>query len=274
MDLIRQAIERTKRRKSPELARNAQVEPRMRAPAVASSGDEKLHHRFAHVDLNPKHLESRRIIAHDVRDPRSKSFDILRTQVLRTMEAGHLQLLAVTSPTPGCGKTLTAINLALSIARQPDRPVLLVDLDLQRPQVAACLGFTCNVGVLSMVEGRTGLQDAVISARIGDSRIAVLPTEQAIAGSSEWMTSAGMRLMMQSIRQELQSWTVILDMPPVLTGDDVIAILPQIDCALLVAAAGKSMPSEIQEAANHLHSTEVIRLVLNKVPEAVDRYYY
>ena len=53
--------------------------------------------------------------------PRSKAFDMLRTQVLQAMDQHQWQLLAITSPTPGCGKTLTAINLALSIARQADR---------------------------------------------------------------------------------------------------------------------------------------------------------
>jgi Mrp family chromosome partitioning ATPase len=189
------------------------------------------------------------------------------------MDTSHWQMLAVTSPTPGCGKTVTSVNLALSIARQSDRAVLLVDLDLQKPQVAACLGLTCSTGVLRVVEGATRLQDALISARIAGSRIAVLPTEHPITGSSEWMTSAGMRAMLQAIRSDFQSWTVILDMPPVLTGDDVIAVLPQIDCALLVAAAGKSQRSDIEEAARHLAATDVIRVVLNKVPEDVTRYY-
>jgi protein-tyrosine kinase len=87
------------------------------------------------------------------------------------------------------------------------------------------------------------------------------------------MTSAGMRAMLQAIRREFQSWTVILDMPPVLTGDDVIAVLPQIDCTVLVAAAGKSQRGDIEEAARHLASADIVRVVLNKVPEDVTRYY-
>ena len=108
---------------------------------------------------------------------------------------------------------------------------------------------------------------------LGDCRIVVLPAEQPVAGSSEWMTSAGMRALLQAIRRDFQSWTVIVDMPPVLTGDDVIAVLPQIDCALLVAAAGKSQRADIEEAARHLTSTDVVRLVINQVPEDVTRYY-
>jgi protein-tyrosine kinase len=272
MEFIRQAINRVKGSLLPD-AVIVDLD-HARTPLSASTNKTPPNRtRFGEIALDPRHLESRRIVAHDVRDPRAKSFDILRTQILRTMDTSHWQMLAVTSPTPGCGKTLTSVNLALSIARQSDRAVLLVDLDLQKPQVAACLGLTCSTGVLSVVEGATRLQDALISARIAGSSIAVLPTEQPITGSSEWMTSAGMNAMLKAIRSDFQSWTVILDMPPVLTGDDVIAVLPQIDCALLVAAAGKSQRSDIEEAARHLSSTDVIRLVLNKVPEDVTRYY-
>jgi protein-tyrosine kinase len=272
MDFIREALGHAKGKLRPVAKGDAAV--RSRTPlSAAASQVQSTRLRPGEIGLDAHHLESHRIIAHDVRDPRAKSFDILRTQVLRTMDTSHWQMLAVTSPTPACGKTLTSVNLALSIARQPDRAVLLVDLDLQKPQVAATLGLSCNTGVLSVIEGGARLQDAMISARIGGSRIAVLPTEQGITGSSEWMTSAGMRAMLQAIRSDFHSWTVILDMPPVLTGDDVIAVLPQIDCALLVAAAGKSLLSDIEEAARHLLTTEVIRVVLNKVTEQAARYY-
>src|ERR1700733_12172655 len=90
-------------------------------------------------DLNVRRLESQRIIAYDDSDPRSKSFDILRTQVLRSMDRTKSKILGITSPTAGCGKTFTAINLAFSVARHPERSVLLVDLDLQKPQVATRL---------------------------------------------------------------------------------------------------------------------------------------
>jgi len=272
MEFIRQAFNRVK----DTLVPDAVVANPGRSRTPLSANTDKVsssRHRSGELTLDPRHLESRRIVAHDVHDPRAKSFDILRTQVLRTMDTSHWQILAVTSPTPGCGKTLTSVNLALSIARQSDRAVLLVDLDLQKPQVAACLGLTCSTGVLSVVEGVTRLQDALVSARIAGSRIAVLPTEQPVSGSSEWMTSAGMRAMLQAIRSDFQSWTVILDLPPVLVSDDVIAVLPQIDCALLVAAAGKSRRNDIEEASRHLAATDVIRLVLNQVPEDVTRYY-
>src|SRR6185437_16710906 len=93
-------------------------------PQAAQSADNA-------ILLNAAHLESTRIIAHDIADPRSKSFDMLRTQVLQSMDMKSWQVLGVTSPTAGCGKSVISVNLALSIARQQERAVLLVDMDLQ-----------------------------------------------------------------------------------------------------------------------------------------------
>ena len=145
------------------------------------------------VALDEAHLESRRIISYDVSDQRAKSFDILRTQILQSMDKKKWQVLAVTSPTAGCGKTLTAINLALSIARQPERSALLVDMDLQKPQVARRLGIRCETGLLSVLEGHATLPEAMISAYAGRHQLMVLPAERATADSSEWMASRAMQ---------------------------------------------------------------------------------
>src|SRR5262249_5362367 len=140
----------------------------------------------------------------------------------------------------GCGKTLTAINLALSIARQPERSVLLVDMDLPRPQVGNYLGIKSQQGLLSVLEGRTALADAIVQSRIGDHQFLVLPTEAPRLASSELVASRAMSTMLQDFRRDFRSRIVILDMPPMLSSDEVIALLPQIDCVLLVAAVGTS----------------------------------
>ena len=106
-----------------------------------------------------RYLQSHRIVAYDGKDLRSRSFDMLRTEILQSMDLKGWKTLAVTSPTPSCGKTLTAINLALSMARQPERQVFLADLDLRKPQVADCLGLKCREGVLGVIEGRIELDE-------------------------------------------------------------------------------------------------------------------
>src|SRR4029077_10991999 len=109
--------------------------------------------------------------------------------------------LGVTSATEGCGKSVVATNLALSIARQPGRSVLLIDLDLQKPQVANYLGIDCDRGILSVLAGRTNLQDAVVQARIRNGQVLVLPCETPAANSSAWIASRGMSTLLQDIKR-------------------------------------------------------------------------
>jgi Mrp family chromosome partitioning ATPase len=225
------------------------------------------------IELRSAHLESNRIIAHDDADVRSKSFDMLRTQVLQAMDQKNWKLLGITSPSPGCGKTVTSINLAFSIARHLDRQVLLVDFDLQRPKVATTMGITGVSGLLSLLEDQISLSEAIVQTYIGRCSIKVLPVEKSISDSSTWMASRAMNVLLRAIRTEYQSHIIIFDLPPILASDDVITVLPQLDCALLVAAAGTTKATEIEECNRHLKATQVIRFVLNKAV-AEHPYYY
>jgi protein-tyrosine kinase len=273
MEPIRQAVERAKATgvAPPEPQGRPISAPHVQPPSLSNTRpDHSL--RIKEVELDRKHLENCRLIAHNAADPRASSFDMLRTQVLQSMDQRNWQFLAVTSPTAGCGKTVTSINLALSIARQPERAVFLIDLDLHRPQVASCLGIKCQNGLLSVLDGRSGLPDAMVEARVDSYQFLVLPTEGPILGSSELLASRAMSSLLQTIKRDFNSYTVILDMPPMLTGDDVIALLPQLDCVLLVAAVGISTLSELKQCSKHLQSAEVVRVVLNRTPDSTVGY--
>jgi protein-tyrosine kinase len=270
MENIRQAVERAKSAPisdSERLGRHAHIHAQLPPGFAEAAG-------YRQIELDVGYLESRRIIGHDKSDRRSRAFDMLRTQVLQSMEVKDWRLLGITSPTAGCGKTLTAVNLAFSIARLPERRVLLVDMDLQKPQVAKTLGLTCEEGLVSLLDGESTLASALCQVRVGEIGFTVLPAEASISGSSERMASSQMAGVMQEIRRTYQSTVVIVDLPPLLSGDDVLTVLPHIDCALLVAAVGTSTVSEIKQCNKHLQSTDVIRLVLNKVQEASTKYYY
>jgi len=270
MENIRQAIERAKGQPKPQSG--ASLERSQRHPRVLGSAPENTR-LIQEVALDFAHLQSRRIVAYDGKDIRSRPFDILRTEVLRSIDPKGWKTLAVTSPTPGCGKTLMAINLALSLARQPEREVLLADLDLRKPQVAAYLGLNCQDGLLGVVEERLDVNSAVIHARAGSSRLAVLPTALT-SNSSDLVASTAMRTLLQDIAGHGQSRIAVLDLPPLLVGHDAISILSQVDCVLLVAAVGTSTVGEIEECNKYLQATEVVRFVLNKAPESAPTASY
>ena len=273
MEHVRQAIERAKELQAADAQPQttlASLHPEFR-PNSGATGMARL--ARMEFTLNSAHLESQRIIAHDSADVRSRSFDILRTQVLQSMDMASWQILGVTSPTPGCGKTVISANLALSIARHRERSVLLVDLDLQKPKIASHLGLTCDQGILTVLEGRTKLKNAIVEANIGNLKFSVLPCEASTASSSEWMASRSMSAILQEIKRDFKAWTVIFDLPPLLVGDDVISILPQIDCVLFVAAVGISKVSEIRECNKFLEPRRIVRTVLNKASDMPATYY-
>lgn len=230
--------------------------------------------RLRDVRLNAAHLEKARIVAHGASSHHGRYYDMLRTQVLQEMDKKSWQFLAVTSPTAACGKTVTACNLAMSIARLPERLVMLVDLDLRRPMVADYLGVGGNSGgVLSVLEGRATLSSAIIQASVGPNSFMVLPGSVSSSGSSEWMASQTMGTLLQAIKRDFRSRIVIFDLPPMLLGDDVISILPRMDATLLVAGIGSTSVSDIKECQKHLQRTPVVRVVVNKTTEPVGSYH-
>lgn len=266
MDSIKQAI---------ELARAAENAPRPadQAIAIENQPQRAADPQVSHVRLDPAHLEANRIVAFGGAGQHGRYYDMLRTQVLQEMDKKNWQFLAVTSPTAGCGKTVTACNLAMSIARLPERSVLLVDLDLRKPMAASYLGFGKAKGVVDVLEGREPLSSAVVRAQIGPSSLLVLPGTVSMAGSSEWMASQAMGTLLQTMKREFRSRIVIFDLPPLLLGDDVISILPRMDASLLVAGIGSTSLADIRECQKHLQRTPVVRVVANKVADTVGSYY-
>jgi len=224
-------------------------------------------------ELDLAYLQSQRIVSYDGRDPRSRPFDILRTEVLREMDLNGWKILAITSPTPGCGKTLTAINLAVSMGRQPERQVLLVDADLRKPNVAASLGLKCREGLLGVIEERIEMETAIMRVRAGNSKLEILPTAPTF-DASDLVDSSAMTRVLRQAAEYRQSGVIVVDLPPLLTSHDVIAILPQVDCVLLVGAIGLSKVADIEECEKHLQATHLVRFVLNKVPVSKDNYAY
>jgi protein-tyrosine kinase len=272
MDQFRQAVNLA--RGAAPLAPSITSEPQGNRPRSLDAGTLSQDVRIKNLPLKASHLESRRIVTHNKDHAGARSFDMLRTQVLQSMDANGWQFLAVTSATAGCGKTVTACNLALSIARLSERSVLLVDLDMRKPKIADYLGIKRDFGVLSVLQGRQLLTDAVVQAGIEHEQMLVLPGEQTNA-SSEWMASPAMATLLDTIKREFRSRIIILDLPPILAGDDVLSILPHLQSVLLIAEAGRSSVSEIKECTKHLKATPVVRVVINKLTEQepLARYY-
>lgn len=287
MDHIIQAVDRAKRAGTPREAKPAFVEnvvPAVSRPAVSpeprpglskpqsTSPAARNGANLPDAEVSIVRLEHSRVVAHDPADPQSRAFDVLRTQLLRDLEVNNWSVVAITSPTPECGKTFTALNLAVALSRQHDSSVLLIDLDLKKPQLAPRLGINCSAGIRTLMAGRSTAQETVTRVAVGSLQFDLLACERPSSRSSDWLASPALVSALQTFRQEYK--IILLDLPPVLSGDDVISILPQVDCVLMVAAAGLTKTTEIRECANLLGATPVARVVLNKLPTAPLAYDY
>lgn len=224
------------------------------------------------VKLDQRHLEKNRIVAHIKNNPITGVFDTLRTQVLQKMEENNWRTLAIVSPTPGSGKTLTSINLAISIAQQPHKTAMLVDFDLRRPRVANYLGLHTEKSLNEFLSGKAELSEVMVNP--GIPRLVVLPTQRPVNRSAETLSSSMVANLIKSVKERYKSRVVIFDLPPMLNSDDAMVVLPQIDCILLVVANGMSTETEIEETLHHLPQENLLGVILNKSDTESKGYYY
>lgn len=247
-------------------------------PAVSGHApdlEEPVAVQYAHtatVSLDEAHLDEHRVVSHKKEHPASWAFDVLRTQVLQKMDENGWRTLAITSPSVDSGKTLVAINLAISIAQQTNRTALLVDFDLRRPRVTEVLGLKRNVSLNDVLDGRADIGEAMVNP--GIERFVVLPTNRPVARASETLSSAKVGGLIQDLRERYRDRIVVFDLPPVLAADDVMSLLPRVDCVLMVVGSGVSTQNEVEEAMNRLSKANLLGVVLNKDRAATENAYY
>ena len=220
--------------------------------------------------------ESRIVSALDDRAAKS-AYNLLRTRVLQRMRSNSWRTLLVTSPGPGEGKTLTASNLAISLSRDVNQSVLLVDLDLQRSSVAKYLGIDIDIkaGVGDFLKGNAEISDIVYTPSEME-RIALLPNREPVDNASDLIGSPRMRDLVAWLRDQSDRSIVIFDMPPVLSCDDVLAFAPEVDAILLIAAQGLTDRVGLEKTVELLADYDLLGVVLNRSTEGTgsDSYSY
>jgi Mrp family chromosome partitioning ATPase len=206
-------------------------------------------------------LAKNHIVTFEDVDPAHSHFDILRTKVLRAMRRSGWTSLGITSPTSGCGKTTLALNLAFSLAHQPDVRTVLVELDLRRPSMAKTIGLKTPQSMASVLQGTRGVAESFV--RYGEN-LAIGTNTSSVRNSAELLMNARTAEGVASIRRAFLPDIVVYDLPPMLQSDDVMAFLPHLDCVLLVAGAEKSRLDEVDKCEKDLaEATNVLGVVLN-----------
>ncbi|MFT4583116.1 MAG: protein-tyrosine kinase [Gammaproteobacteria bacterium] len=201
------------------------------------------------------------VVANSLNAGASAAYDMLRTQVLQKLDENGWNSIAVVSPSAAEGKTLTGVNLAISIARNVTHTVLLVDLDLRHPNVHTTLGCKPEYGIGDYLINDIPLHKILFTT--GIPRLVVLPGREALENSAELLSSPKMVRLTEELKQRYASRIVIFDLPPLLATDDAIAFSPYVDAVLMVIKEGVTRIADVRRASGYLKKTPILGTALN-----------
>ena len=208
------------------------------------------------------HLQTQRIITGFEPGKWLESYKMLRTRCLQIMDANNWNTLAITSPNTKSGNSLTATNLAISIAMEFNRNVLLIDANIQNPGICNLLNIKTKSGLSDYLTNNTPINDLLISIEVDG--ITILPSGNAILNSAEMLRSPKMLALISELKNKDPNRIIIFDLPPLLSQDDTLGFIPAVDCTLLVVDEGHTKMEELKHSANLLKDINVLGTILNK----------
>lgn len=262
VERLKDAIEKARREREDTARRETPVPVAQPTPPRAVTPWERL----SPLDVDTIQLDRARVVTAAKSHPAHISFDVLRTRLLKVCRDNGWRRIAVTSPSKGCGKSFVCANLAFSLARNPQLKIALVDLDLRSPRLAKMLGARGPKALVSFIDGAATLTDAV--GRVS-ANLAMGLNDAPVRNSAELLQSPSAGAALGALTEELALDVVLVDLPPMLVSDDVLATLPHVDALLLVIGAGLTTAAEVRECERLLgESTPFLGVVLNKVDEA------
>ena len=238
------------------------VEPAAEAPAYAPSLE-----GTPRVATDPDH---HLVAALAPTSLAAEQYRSLRTRLKRAESGRALRTIAITSPNKGDGKSLTAANLALTMAQEFQHRVLLIDCDLRRPSVHRLFGLTEGPGLGDVLMGAAELDHALVA--LPEYHLTVLPAGLPPSRPAELLGSAAMRRLLDTLRSRFDR--ILIDVPPVAPLADLHILAPMVDGLLMIVRAGITPKPAIERALAGLDASKVLGLVLNESGgETAETYY-
>ncbi|MGP4031783.1 polysaccharide biosynthesis tyrosine autokinase [Pseudarthrobacter sp. 1C304] len=206
------------------------------------------------------------------RSPRAESFRQLRTNMQFATVSRQVKTILVTSSLPGEGKSSTATNLAIAMARS-GQAVCLVDADLRRPMISEYLGLERNAGLTTALLGAADVNDLL--QPWGGDNLFVLTSGQIPPNPSELLGSRSMRALIE--RLETTFDVVIIDTPPLLPVTDAAVLSQHVGGVVVVVGTQQVTNKDLEKSLNSLElvSANLLGIVMNRTPtRGPDAYGY
>jgi protein-tyrosine kinase len=279
---IEAALERVRQRHEAEQTASDTSElvaPRRAAPprtAAARQIANDAMPRFPLVDYDLRTCAAARILIGHEDTSRSNAsgaaaYRMLRTRVLQRTRSNRWSTIGVTSPGPGEGKSVTALNLAMALAREGNSNVFLLDLDMRNPKMCEYLGVVPPREINECFTGDAQPADVLFS--IGVEHLILAGSRTPTTEASELLATEHLEDLFDYIHGIAPEPLILVDLPPLLSTDDAIIVAPKVDAVLLVLSEGKSRRDNAAKALDLLTEFELAGIVLNRSHTTVSDYY-
>lgn len=183
------------------------------------------------------------------------------------------RIIMVTSALPGDGKTFTSLNLALSIARERDVSVLLVDADGLKQHVSSILGIKHEPGLIDVLADEKVRAEALV-LRTNVRGLSLLPAGQFVEGTAELFSSVRMRDTLESLIRQDHRRIVLLDSPPLLLTNESRGLVKLVGQLALVVRAGLTPKSAVKECIGLFENDQAGGIIVNDGRMAEGDGYY
>lgn len=182
-------------------------------------------------------------------------------------------LILITSSVPGEGKTFTAMNLALSIAMEREKTVLLIDADVAKPSIGGLLGLPGQAGLIDLLKDpAVRYEDVAFKTDIPN--FSVLPAGKQDRHSTELLASDAMKRLARELSARYSDRVVIFDSPPLLAATQGAVLATLVGQVVLVVEADSTPQYIVRESFGKLESCEIVGCVLNKTKKGFGFKYY
>jgi non-specific protein-tyrosine kinase len=222
------------------------------------------------IRLDPQVAAENRCIAVLPGAPSLEAYKVLRTKILNQTREKGWNTIMITSALPAEGKTLTAINLSLTFAKEFSQTVLLVDCDLRKQHIHDMLGIDSRLGLVDHLMKDVPMNEIVIWP--GIEKFTLISGGRTLQNSAELLGSPKMKAIFLEMKNRYPDRYVFFDVPPLLSGSDALIFSSLVDGILMVVQAGKTSMEDVERAVEMIPREKFLGFVINRYNSDIRDY--
>lgn len=216
-------------------------------------------------------IDPKLVVLTEPQSHEAEQFKILRTNILFPLAGNPPRSILVTSTAPMEGKTFAAANLAISIALNINRHVLLIDADMRRPQLHQRFGFGHVPGLSNYLSQGRLLPTLLLKTKV--DKLTLLPAGPPPDNPAELIGAERMSSLLAEVTNRYPDRIVVIDAPPPAMAAETAVLARQVDGILVVVRFGSTRQGDIADLVARLGSKKILGSIVNYIETASSRYY-